>query len=479
MTQVMSSCAFCTACMTPTIVTHAQNEPPPPPPTKQQSCSPPPLLSSQTLVLQKRGNPLQESAMSTTPVRETRSPHSGYHFDGSSREFFEGWYFKVSIPEVKQSFAWMYVSENAGTAGSSEREGGARGPSSAAQIMGANDEYLFQDQPSVKSFWGHRHELALGNTFRAKSGALPPVSETSPTEFWELVEEGYQATPTLHQGILFDNGGTDFAKTVQHAKWEYTTVPVYGWGDKGGTQKATAGWLAALPVFEPHWQICMAAGLSTGWIEWGDQRFEFKDAPSYCEKNWGGSFPKKWFWVQCNVFEGTFKDVALTAGGGRRGLPFFKNTFEDVALVCVHFEGKFYEFVPWKGSVDWEMAPWGSWKMSASTKTHEVKLEATSSEPGCTLRAPAANVGMVPLCKDTFFGKLRLRMWERTEKGDQGRMILDTTSDMCALEIGGSPWESMWEGKSCMKQPLKGLLQLPINPEKIFAYAPYFKPPGL
>ncbi len=76
MTQVMPSCVFCTACMIPTIVTHAQNERPPPP-TKQQSCSPPPLLSSQTLVLQKRGNPLQKSAMSTTPVRETRSPHSG------------------------------------------------------------------------------------------------------------------------------------------------------------------------------------------------------------------------------------------------------------------------------------------------------------------------------------------------------------------------------------------------------------------
>jgi tocopherol cyclase len=211
MTQVMPSWVFYTACMIPTIGTHAENERPPPPPTKQQSSSPPPLLSSQTLVLQKRGNPLQKSAMSTTPARETRSPHSGYHFDGSSREFFEGWYFKVSIPEVKQSFAWMYVSENPGSAAaSSKREGGARGPSSAAQIMGANDEYLFQDQPSVKSFWGHRHELALGNTFRAKCGALPPVSETSPTEFWELVEEGYQATPTLHQGILFDDGGYYF-----------------------------------------------------------------------------------------------------------------------------------------------------------------------------------------------------------------------------------------------------------------------------
>jgi hypothetical protein len=59
-------------------VTHAQNkQPPPPPPTEQQSCSLPPLLSSQTLGLQKHGNPLQKSAMSTTPVTETCNPHSG------------------------------------------------------------------------------------------------------------------------------------------------------------------------------------------------------------------------------------------------------------------------------------------------------------------------------------------------------------------------------------------------------------------
>lgn len=34
-----------------------------------------------------------------------------------------------------------------------------------------------------------------------------------------------------------------------------------------------------------------------GWIEWGGKRYEFEDAPSYSEKNWGGSFPLKWFWV--------------------------------------------------------------------------------------------------------------------------------------------------------------------------------------
>lgn len=34
-----------------------------------------------------------------------------------------------------------------------------------------------------------------------------------------------------------------------------------------------------------------------GWIEWDGELFEFENAPSYSEKNWGGGFPRKWFWV--------------------------------------------------------------------------------------------------------------------------------------------------------------------------------------
>ena len=35
-----------------------------------------------------------------------------------------------------------------------------------------------------------------------------------------------------------------------------------------------------------------------GWIEWDGELFEFENAPSYSEKNWGGGFPRKWFWVR-------------------------------------------------------------------------------------------------------------------------------------------------------------------------------------
>lgn len=60
------------------------------------------------------------------------------------------------------------------------------------------------------------------------------------------------------------NYRSNYVETVKTARWEYSTRPVYGWGDVGSKQKSTAGWLAAFPVFEPHWQICMAGGLSTG-----------------------------------------------------------------------------------------------------------------------------------------------------------------------------------------------------------------------
>ena len=41
-----------------------------------------------------------------------------------------------------------------------------------------------------------------------------------------------------------------------------------------------------------------------GWIEWDGERFEFQNAPSYSEKNWGGAFPRKWFWVNYSPFFG-------------------------------------------------------------------------------------------------------------------------------------------------------------------------------
>ncbi|KAH7288283.1 hypothetical protein KP509_31G020300 [Ceratopteris richardii] len=414
----------------------------------------------------------------SNPQRELRTPHSGYHYDGSKRRFFEGWYFKVSIPEVKQSFAFMYSVEDPAFSGTinpfEERLYGPRYPGVGAQVMGADDGYICQFSKETNSFWGTRHELELGNTFKAKRGQTSPMG----MDFSTRVEQGFQVSPFWHQGFLSDDGRSPGVATVETIRWAYSTRPVYGWGDTDKNQKATAGWLAALPIFEPHWQICMAGGLSTGWIEWGDQKFEFQDAPSYAEKNWGGSFPRKWFWVQCNVFQGGIGEIALTAGGGRRYLP-LAGRYEEVAMVGVHYDGKLYEFVPWSGPVEWEITPWGFWRMHASTTLYEVELVATTKEAGTVLRAPTDEAGLAPYCKDTFYGELTLEIWERTSDGARGKTILSVTSDMAAMEVGGGPWFTDWKMTSKMDDVVKPIIGFPLDVVSLFTAAPILKPPGL
>jgi hypothetical protein len=60
----------------------------------------------------------------------------------------------VALPEAKQSFAWMYTSENPGSPVFEGEAGGSTLPSGAAQFMGADEEYLYQDATTLENFWG-------------------------------------------------------------------------------------------------------------------------------------------------------------------------------------------------------------------------------------------------------------------------------------------------------------------------------------
>jgi tocopherol cyclase len=359
-------------------------------------------------------------------MQSLQTPHSGYHWDGSAHRFFEGWYYRVTLPSEQQTFAFMYSIED--PVGDRFYSGGA------AQILGPDDEYLCRTFPDVKSFWAWRHALGLGH-WRLKEGckmsqAIASSSLLSPDQFDCLIHEGYQATATWHQGILRDPG------SGQAARWQYAIEPVYGWGDVDKPQQSTAGWLSQWQIFEPGWQILMAHGLATGWIEWNQKRYEFVNAPAYGEKNWGGAFPQKWFWINCNSFDNQ-PDLALTAGGGRRGVLWW---MESVAMVGIHYKGKFYEFVPWNGEVRWKIQPWGGWRMWAKTAQYEVELTATTELPGTPLRAPTQQ-GLVVCCRDTMRGQIHLQLRQQATS----QLILEATSNLCGLETGGGPWNGVWQ----------------------------------
>ncbi|KAE8783333.1 tocopherol cyclase [Hordeum vulgare] len=103
--------------------------------------------------------PAAVPAYAPTPRdRPLRTPHSGYHYDGTARAFFEGWYFKVSIPECRQSFCFMYSVENPffrdGMTALDQAIHSPRFTGVGAHILGADDKYICQYSEKSNNFWG-------------------------------------------------------------------------------------------------------------------------------------------------------------------------------------------------------------------------------------------------------------------------------------------------------------------------------------
>ena len=58
--------------------------------------------------------------------------------------------------------------------------------------------------------------------------------------------------------------------------------------------------------------------------------------------------------------------------------------------------------------MQWDVEPWGSWRVWARNEEYEGLVEATCDSPGTPLRAPTAERGLDVYCRDSFFGKVRL-----------------------------------------------------------------------
>lgn len=340
------------------------------------------------------------------------TPHSGYHWNQVTPRYFEGWYFRLTLPEINQTFAFMYSLED--PLGNEPNSGGA------VQILGIDEAYLIRTFPNVQKFFADQNDLAFGHWH--KTNLTSKAKLLSPAEFRKDITEGYQATAQLNQGSIYDPVRNEYCR------WEYEIKPIYGWGNSQQPQQSSAGWLSFLPIFEPGWQITMAHGLATGWIEWHGQKYQFTNAPAYSEKNWGSSFPEKWFWLNCNSFNQE-ADLAVTAGGGIRQVLWWQ---EEVALIGIHYQGKFYEFAPWNSQVNWQVEPWGSWKLHGESTNYKVTLTGETNLSGTYVRTPTAK-GLVFNCRDTTQGRLSLALHDY-----QGKTIVEAHSNLAGLEVGSA-----------------------------------------
>jgi tocopherol cyclase len=220
------------------------------------------------------------------------------------------------IPQLADGFAFMYSIQ--------DPSGGQVNSGGAVQILAIESNYLCRTFPDTDKFWASRQELAIIHWGKTNLKIRPCL--LSPSDFFESVQEGYQATANQQQGRIYD------PVTGEICQWDYRIETRYSWGDNKRPPQATAGILSYLPIFDPGWQILTSHGLATGMITHRGKNYQFENVPFYSEKNWGYSFPEKWFWINCNAFPEN-PDLTLTAVGSTRKV---LNWTESVGIIGIH-----------------------------------------------------------------------------------------------------------------------------------------------
>ena len=444
------------------------------------------------------------------------------------KRFMEGWYYRLTLTNatsvtmtengaasttdgVQTSFAFIISIEDPGLYPKSSDL-----RLSCIQVVGPDDGYLVQADQDETKFWAWKKQQALGCTFEYNKEALNDdfdmTSTTAMTkQTWrQRVKSGFQIMLPDHLlgrvhghdgtmgGVLNDQG------IPGYCEFDINIDDVLcGWGgggsgdvdadgDKGKSQqsdgiiavnskskarqKSTAGWLSKFDIFEPHWQVTQADARASGTVVWNNTTYEFQNEPFYAEKNWGAALPSKWYWTQCNAFDG-YEQLSVTAGGGIRKVPFGQK--ESLGMVSVHYNNTFYEAVPWTGSMSWNVSTWGYWQLKGTCTTgtsNPFEVEVTyqcdpKTLPGLVFRAPTPDEGMVYFCRDTFDATTSLTLWELEYNSQTGSferkggppLINNATSTQGGAEIGGGPWWDSWIATSKLKKTISTLLTVPYQ----------------
>lgn len=489
-------------------------------------------------------------------VRTPHAPYHYSDQDSTdSKRCFEGWYLKLTLPDHR-SVAFIHCVEDPagnspfskvtsqvvwGPGGSAVSPSEARNAENGGKLANLGqlradpnfpkEGFMMQHGRNVSNFWGSTEAMEFGATYTNQPGHTPAKSLLENEQaFFKNVHTGFQASEKLHCGaleasapdgdmtnrILDETETILISNTASQVKWCYKMDPIHGWGapvvinpqaaaagdtsaqhdvrppEKNGN-KATTGWLALSPAFDPQWQICTAHAAASGWIEIDGHRIEFSNAPAYVEKNWGGGFPRQWFWLQCNAFPGAHPDLTVTAvGAHRRSIQTPGAPYVDVGIIGVHFQDEFIECLPWNAKMEWEVQPWGSWRMSGSSAKFDVEIDATTADKeekgGTWLYGPHETAGFIPYCRDAFSGRLRMKIWRRKGNGavskavaaaasvltgdeskEERELVLDVESYDAAVECGGGPWDGVWKSECAVPKLISDTVLGPVAQLKSWA----------
>ena len=308
-----------------------------------------------------------------------------YHGKHKSKNFFEGWYYK--IVDKKNNYKLAIIPGI--SYGNSHDE-----HHSFIQIFNGKDikfDYLSYDVEDFK-YNNNKFRICINsNIFSLENINI-----------------------SINNKDININGNMIFKNIV---KWPDSII-----------NPGSMGFYNYLRFMECYSHVCVMTGSIVGELNINGINVDFTGGKVYIEKNWGSSFPKSWIWIQSNFFKNRKASVTCSVAT----IPFPIRDFTGF-LIGVTLENQFYSFTTINHSKI-NISSLGDDVILTATKKNLKLTLRTYSNPEYFLTLKAPNNGsMIASVKETISGKVYMLL----EDTYLNKVIFEDTGFSAGIEYGG------------------------------------------
>ncbi len=313
-------------------------------------------------------------------IRGIQHPE-GFHGNGKTRNYFEGWYFKIVSQDQSQKWA-VIPGIFRGLGGSSRDE-------AFVQILDG----------STGRSWYH----------------VFPVEEfqASETSFDVRVGDNHFSSKQVKLNLPQLKG--ELKITSDFKPWPVTLA-----------SPGIMGWYGLVPFMECFHGIVSFSHQLEGALEVEGKSESFSGGKGYIEKDWGRNFPSGYIWLHSNHLE-NYEDASLI--GSAAIIPWLGKPFRGFIL-GLHHGGQLYSWTTYNKSKEELLRVDDShvtWRVSGPSGVLELKAE---RKRGGLLHAPLREA-MHQRVEETLDGVIEVK------HSKDSKVLLESTATTCGMEVFG------------------------------------------
>lgn len=308
-----------------------------------------------------------------------------YHGAKKTKNFFEGWYFKIADQSGEHVLAFI--------PGISLGSSSEHSHSFLQVVNGINVKYDYlKYEPESFKYENDRLKIEVNkNKFSLDGFSL------------DIDEDGVR----IYGEIKFRNV----------VKWPDTIL-----------NPGSMGFYNYLTFMECYSQVSAIDIELSGSLNINDEEVCFNNGAGYIEKNWGREFPYSWIWVQANNFKK--HQASITCSIGR--VPFLTTTFKGF-LIGLSIEDKFYEFTTINRSKFKIIKTDVGVNIDCENKDYILNIiVSTENSSFMTLKGPRDSE-MIPLVDESLSGIVSIELISK----EDNKILFKDQSNAAGVEYGG------------------------------------------